>query len=164
MSEAHGVLSKPAKRAAYDREQAIAVSHDKDDISFWGRSSRDGPGEDIFGQRRKKNTFGEGPFGQRRRNLSYAERIREDPGLSCRCSVSVQEARSLFDSLFGGTDPFADLKGTSNGNAWQIGTTKIKRADSSVIYEREDREETRRVYTIKFVGHKVSPFSSFASV
>ncbi|CAE8593593.1 unnamed protein product, partial [Polarella glacialis] len=65
-------------------------------------------------------------------------------------------ATGLFDSFFGGVDPFDDFSGSmgfpggsgargntpmlaaGSGKGWDVKITKIKRADGTVIIERTD--------------------------
>ncbi|CAE8705729.1 unnamed protein product, partial [Polarella glacialis] len=69
---------------------------------------------------------------------------------------SLAEATGLFDSFFGGVDPFDDFSGSmgfpggsgargntpmlaaGSGKGWDVKITKIKRADGTVIIERTD--------------------------
>mmetsp|Transcript_46465 Transcript_46465/g.92259 ORF Transcript_46465/g.92259 Transcript_46465/m.92259 type:complete len:346 (+) Transcript_46465:32-1069(+) len=57
---------------------------------------------------------------------------------------SLGEATSLFDTMFGGQDPFADFSSAMGGGSrggkpgWDVKITKVKRADGAVVVERTD--------------------------
>jgi len=57
---------------------------------------------------------------------------------------SLGEATSLFDTMFGGQDPFADFSSAMGGGSrggkpgWDVKITKVRRADGAVVVERTD--------------------------
>lgn len=152
-------------------------SHSDDNFQWWGKAPGEGPGN-PFAQRRRASAPASdagdffGGFDQFSEHGQYPRQRSESEGLPKRYGpgpsrthmpnfsppkFSLSEATSLFQSLFGGIDPFDDFTDPqtfgfgrpSNGNtpmiagpsskaSWDVKITKIKRADGTVIIERTD--------------------------
>mmetsp|Transcript_35353 Transcript_35353/g.77319 ORF Transcript_35353/g.77319 Transcript_35353/m.77319 type:complete len:351 (+) Transcript_35353:31-1083(+) len=169
IAEAYSTLSDSAKRRQYDQVlDAPQVSRgspagQSDNFQWWGRAPGEGPGDPFrtrpaapapsgFGD---FNDFSQaaphfpqypvpGPGPQREARPNFAPR-----------RFSLNEATNLFESLFGGLDPFSDFTddrgfpvgarggrqaltdGSSRGS-WDVKITKVKRADGSITIERTD--------------------------
>jgi curved DNA-binding protein CbpA len=159
IAEAYATLSDDAKRRHYDQvrdappKPQASRQATPDNFQWWGRAPGDGPGDPFAKRRSAPANFGtsgyydeENDFGgwsAPRRTSSFSSGAR---GGFRPQRVTLNEAFGIFDSLFGGRDPFADftdpfggpLGGRGDRNSWDVKITKVKRADGTVVVERTD--------------------------
>eukprot|EP00930_Biecheleria_cincta_P082605 TRINITY_DN72312_c0_g1_i1.p1 TRINITY_DN72312_c0_g1~~TRINITY_DN72312_c0_g1_i1.p1 ORF type:complete len:369 (-),score=61.35 TRINITY_DN72312_c0_g1_i1:58-1164(-) len=185
VAEAYATLSDADKRRHYDQVRDAppptrspapsATPYSDDNFQWWGKGPGEGPG-DPFAQRRRASapTSDAGDFfvgfDQFSREGQYPRQRSESGGLPQRYGgrqsrgqvpgfsppkFSLSEATGLFQSLFGGVDPFDDftspqnfgfgrngntpmIAGPSGKASWDVKITKVKRPDGTVIIERTD--------------------------
>jgi len=151
LAEAYAVLSDAAKRRQYDLSKANLSGGrngrqgDSEQFVWWGKRPGEGPGNPFAKpswQRAPQDSEGWGNSPARARGSFTAGAT----PFTAR-SFSLQEAAGLFQSLFGGTDPFDDfLDAPANSGgpmragqrSWDVKITRIKRADGTVLIERTD--------------------------
>lgn len=169
------VLDAPPQKTSTGKPSATTFNQHPSDASefqWWGRGQGEGPGNPF----EKTRPFPTGSFGG---GGGWHDEFQQWPGSSSaspgrppgphrsRASnnasswsgfqprkFTLGEATSLFDSFFGGQDPFADFtdsmglphggrssaitNGGTKQSSWDVKITKVKRADGTVIIERTD--------------------------
>lgn len=148
VAEAYSTLADPAKRRQYDQVRHApppSSAKSASDFQWWGKAPGEGPG-DPFAKRRVATPVGTQvpgwDFGDFADSGSPLQR-RSPPGAPARGGFTaprftLREATSLFDSLFGGMDPFEDQPDAGGRYSFSVKISTIKRADGTVIVERTD--------------------------
>lgn len=179
IAEAYATLSDDSKRRKYDqvrdappaRATYQASAPTPQDFQWWGKTPGEGPGNPFSKPPPAGFHAGASPF-DFPNSYSGTEsgffgdiptrRYSTNSGRSSSFATphfSLNEARNLFDSFFGGQDPFADFTdafggpgrrsqngnmlsnnaaGNMGGGSWDVKVTKVKRADGTVVIERTD--------------------------
>lgn len=143
LAEAYSILSNTEKRKHYDLEKAAPQQPrvSEDDFQWWGKRPGESPGNPFAKPKM--------PVDPRSNSYSYTAGARPGPMPGARFQTphfTLSEATSLFQSLFGGVDPFEDFldsasQGGSRRNSatsWDVKITRIKQADGTVRVERTD--------------------------
>eukprot|EP00927_Polykrikos_kofoidii_P011305 TRINITY_DN14787_c0_g1_i1.p1 TRINITY_DN14787_c0_g1~~TRINITY_DN14787_c0_g1_i1.p1 ORF type:complete len:405 (+),score=48.62 TRINITY_DN14787_c0_g1_i1:169-1215(+) len=179
IAEAYSTLSDNDKRLRYDQVRdapppsARSAATSAGDFAWWGKSPGQGPGN-PFDKRRPPPTpqydgggSGEFNFGGNGQpgmsDFGYSPSTPSGRHAFVPPRFTMNEAFGIFDSMFGGYDPFADFtdnvggrrgptgsgktnltKCSYSGNAgaqgasWDVKITKVKRPDGTVIIERTE--------------------------
>eukprot|EP00933_Yihiella_yeosuensis_P041519 TRINITY_DN35907_c0_g1_i1.p1 TRINITY_DN35907_c0_g1~~TRINITY_DN35907_c0_g1_i1.p1 ORF type:complete len:362 (+),score=101.76 TRINITY_DN35907_c0_g1_i1:63-1088(+) len=191
IAEAYSTLSDAAKRRQYDqvRDAPPPTPQGPAATNWWGKAPGEGPGN-PFQKAASPGMSSGSPFG------GFDQYFDSQPGYSQQGysqrpsqharrphvpefqprHFSLAEATGLFQSLFGGIDPFEDFmdvgfpgsghqqltNGSHRKASWDVKITKIKRADGTVIIERTDANgNTTR--TAEGAGGGSPPMSSTRS-
>lgn len=179
IAEAYSTLSDAEKRRKYEQLRTApppppSQARGADNFQWWGKAPGEGPGN-PFGKRPASaaSSAGPGSFGgfAQRYSAGAAPGTWQAPGFAAAPPAggsggtfggfmprhfTLGEATSLFDSIFGGQDPFEDFTDSSSlgfgpprsnaltngngrkGSSWDVKITKVKRADGTVVIERTD--------------------------
>eukprot|EP00929_Paragymnodinium_shiwhaense_P003074 TRINITY_DN10347_c0_g1_i4.p1 TRINITY_DN10347_c0_g1~~TRINITY_DN10347_c0_g1_i4.p1 ORF type:complete len:376 (+),score=75.62 TRINITY_DN10347_c0_g1_i4:62-1189(+) len=178
IAEAYSTLSDAEKRRKYDQirdapppSRRSTASEAGEDFQWWGKAKGEAPGNPFARQRPpptpQYSSFDpsfdsyDGPDDFHHSTSSFRRTgvvgggSRGGRGTFIPQRFTLNEAFGLFDSMFGGKDPFSDFtddfglpyggRGTSGGRSitngggsWDVKITKIKKADGTVIIERTD--------------------------
>lgn len=65
---------------------------------------------------------------------------------------SLAQAYSLFDSMFNGKDPLEGFAGPGGSRSYDVKTTRVRKADGTVVFEREDRRTGET--TVRTLGRR----------
>lgn len=183
IAEAYATLSSDEKRRHYDqvrdappvRPAPPRQATPDENFQWWGRAPGEGPGDpfsrkpapapaEFYGADDATFYGGGVPRRQAPRRGSGGGGARHGGFVPQR--FSLNEAFGLFDSLFGGHDPFSDFTdalggpfagrqdrhsgvrggarmlsdsgGGMGGGSWDVKITKVKRPDGTVVVERTD--------------------------
>jgi len=138
VSEAYATLSDDKKRKRYDFECDNPVQDDLSDMQWWGKSPGEEPGN-PFGKKRAYDFKGKNKFGET--DSSWFPHSKTHHRAAPHRDFSLHEARDLFNSFFGGQNPFDDYSdapgSVRTGKRWDVKVTKIRRADGSISISRE---------------------------
>ncbi|CAJ1328094.1 unnamed protein product [Effrenium voratum] len=161
LAEAYSTLSNADKRRQYDLAQSAPQ---EDHFQWWGKHPGESPGNPFAKPKPAEAwSWQANPHPQHSAHFAPPGGNRGAFGLG-RTSAhfktphfSLSEATSLFDSLFGGADPFDDFVDfplrqggkamlmNAGSKSWDVKITKIKQADGTVRIERTDSSGTRTV-------------------
>lgn len=184
IAEAYATLSDDTKRReweqAHDAPPRAPPSSGGGDFQWWGRAPGEGPGNPFARAAPQAPSYSTSPnggfytpqpgsgfqmpqpggFGDFSGFFGGPPQGRGSQpsgrGTFVPHKFSLNEAFGLFDSLFGGLDPFADftdmggapmgarsgrnsmIDNGGGGGTWDVKITKVKRADGTVVTERTD--------------------------
>ncbi|CAE7544240.1 dnaJ [Symbiodinium natans] len=149
LAEAYSTLSNDEKRRCYDLEVQRRQRSMESDAAFqwWGKKPGESPGNPFAKPTWQAHAASDTGMFSGRHGQDCQGR---DAGPLHR-SFTLREAANLFQSLFGGADPFEDfldaparpgqhstLVSSAGKKSWDVKITRIKRPDGTVVIERMD--------------------------